>query len=364
MIHPSSIMFHYICRSFFLHFVILTLMLLGLVFIFDVIEEMRRTARIDDLPLRLTLVMSSLRLLQRGEVLFPFAILFSAIYTCWKLNKTHEMEVIRAAGVSVWQFLSPMIAGALLFGLFATAALNPVSALLLKKYTHIENKYINKNSNLVLVSKTGIWLRQPVDGGYALIHAAALDHTEWKLSDVIVFNFDKEDTFTSRIDSPLAYLHAGYWDIRDARITGQKEPLFLPSKKIPTDLTIDRIEESFADPDTISFWMIPEYIDVMEEAGFPSTQLRLHFQSLLAQPFFFASMILLAATFSLRPPRFGRVGLMIALGIGTGFFVFFMESMLYAFGTSQKISVYLAAWTPAIVSALLGVTALLHLEDG
>ena len=75
-------------------------------------------------------------------------------------------------------------------------------------------------------------------------------------------------------------------------------------------------------------------------------------------------MVLLAATFSLRPARFGGTGALIALGVGAGFFVFFMENMLGAFGASQKIPAFLAAWTPAVVSLLLGLTALLHLEDG
>ena len=55
---------------------------------------------------------------------------------------------------------------------------------------------------------------------------------------------------------------------------------------------------------------------------------------------------------------------MIGLGVAIGFFIFFMESILQAFGISQKIPVYLAAWTPAIVSLLMGTSALLHMEDG
>src|SRR5690606_16642374 len=137
-----------------------------------------------------------------------------------------------------------------------------------------------------------------------------------------------------------------------------------PTLRLPTELTARKIEESFADPETISFWHIPEYLRIMTETGFPGTRLAIHFQALLAQPFLLAAMILLAATFSLRPQRFGGTGAMITLGVSVGFFIFFMESILQAFGISQKIPVSLAAWTPAIVSLLLGTTALLHTEDG
>jgi lipopolysaccharide export system permease protein len=246
----------------------------------------------------------------------------------------------------------------------ATAVLNPISSTLLAKHDQLVALYLQKNSNLVTVSRTGIWLRQPTQGGYALIHSATFDETEWRLSGVTVFFFDNGDNFLSRIDSPVAYLKDGYWEIRGALVNEHSTATREEVRRLPTELTAQKIEESFADPDTISFWSIPDYIHIMEETGFPTTPLHIHFQALLAQPFLFMAMVLLAATFSLRPPRFGGTGGMIVLGVAIGFFIFFMESMLHAFGISQKIPVYLAAWTPAAVSLLLGTTALLHLEDG
>jgi lipopolysaccharide export system permease protein len=41
-----------------------------------------------------------------------------------------------------------------------------------------------------------------------------------------------------------------------------------------------------------------------------------------------------------------------------------MSNVVYALGLSSSIPVVLAAWTPAGVSMLLGVSTLLHLEDG
>jgi lipopolysaccharide export system permease protein len=364
MIAASSTLFRYISRSFILHFAVLMLILLGIVYVFDLIELMRRTAKLDYVSFGLVMRMTALKAPEVGQAMLPFAVLFAAIYTCWKLNRTHELVVIRAAGLSVWQFLSPMFVSALFLGLFATTVINPVSSLFLAKYEQMEITDLQKDSNLVNVSRTGIWLRQPTPQGYALIHSSGFDQQEWRLSKVIIFFFDEADQFLYRIDSPLAYLKDGHWEIRDAVINDRDGAARNRVRRLPTELTIRKIEESFAAPETISFWKIPEYVHIMEETGFPTARLRLHFQSLLAQPFLFAAMILLAATFSLRPPRIGGAGVMIVLGVLTGFSVFFIESMLHAFGISQKIPVYLAAWTPAAVSLLLGTTALLHLEDG
>lgn len=360
----SPTLFRYLGRNFLLHFAAVLLFLLGIVFIFETVELLRRAASREGVSFNDVIAMAALKLPHTGMILLPFGILFGAIYTCWKLNRTHELTVIRAAGLSVWQFLSPLVAVAVLAGMLATAVVNPVSSIMLAKFRQMEGALFNRNDSLVAVGATGIWLRQPLEDGYALLHAATLDPRDWRMRDVIVYFFNDADTFQKRVDGGEAFLKEGRWDIRDALVNDRAGARREKALAIPTELTSRKIEESFADPDTISFWNIPEYVKIMEETGFPSARLRIQFQELLAQPLLFAAMILLAAAFSLRPPRVGGTGLMIALGVGAGFLVFFMESMLGAFGASQKIPAYLAAWTPAVVSFLLGATALLHMEDG
>jgi lipopolysaccharide export system permease protein len=360
----SSTLCRYISRAYLMNFLVLISILLGVVYVFDVVELLRRAASHEGVSFNTVLKMAALKLPEVGQAMLPFSILFAAIYTCWKLNKTHELVVIRSAGLSAWQFLMPMVATAILLGVGATGVVNPLSSLLLSKYEQLDARLFQNETNLMTVSRTGIWLRQPTEDGYALLHADGFNEKEWRLNNVIVFFFAPDDSFLRRIDSPVAHLRTGYWEFRDALLHERDGTSAFQVKNMATDLTMGKIEESFSDPETISFWKIPEYINIMEETGFPATRLKIHFQSLLAQPLLFAAMILLAATFSLRPPRFGGTGLMITLGVLAGFFIFFMESMLHAFGISQKIPVYLAAWTPAVVSLLLGSAALLHLEDG
>jgi lipopolysaccharide export system permease protein len=341
------------------------LILLGIMLLFEIIEFLRRTSNMPQAPFSLMLSMSLMKLPYLGERVLPMGILFAAVYTCWKLNKTSELVVIRSSGLSAWQFLSPLLICALLTGIFSTAVLNPISSVFLSKYSYLERVHFRNNANLVTVSKTGIWLRQPYERGYAMIHSATFDQKEWQLNNVMVLFFDDKDNFVRRLDSPVAYLREGYWDIQQPLVNNKGGALQrFDSRQIPTELTAQKIVESFADPDTISFWSIPEYIHIMEATGFPATRLYLHFHTLLAQPFLFAAMILLAATFSLRPPRLGGTAYMIVLGVAVGFFVFFLQSVLQAFGLSQKIPVNLAAWSPALIGLLLGGTALLHLEDG
>lgn len=366
MIVPSTKLFSYICKQFAKNILFLLGALLALVYVLDTIEILRQSASREGLPVGIAMMMAALKLPVVGQQIIPFGVLFAAIYTCWKLNRTQELVVIRAAGLSVWQFLNPMIFSALVFGILTVGLINPLSAMMVGKYEQMETIYLNKSDNIVTVSRTGIWLRQPAgnDGGYSLLHASSFDQNEWHFSDVLIMFFAADDSFVKRIDSPEAFLKDGYWDVQSALINDREGATREARMQVETNLTSNKIEESFSDPETISFWKIPEYLRIMEETGFPTSALHIHFQAMLAKPFLLAAMVLLAAAFSLRPTRFSGGGMLITLGVAAGFFIFFMESMLQAFGISQKIPVILAAWTPAIVTLLVGVTALLHLEDG
>jgi lipopolysaccharide export system permease protein len=375
MIVPSPTLFRYISRNFTVNCVSLIGILLCVIYVFDVVELMRRASKVEGVPFESILALGLLKLPEAGQVMLPFAVMFAAIYTCWRLTKTQEIVVMRAAGLSAWQFLAPMVVSAALLGVFTTAAVNPISAVLLGRYDQREAEVLQTDASQLTIARTGIWLRQPLSlsadtdgggprGGYALIRAESFDESEWRLGNVTVFAFDGDDQFIERLESPVAYLRDGYWEFRDASQYRSDGGSRFEVKHIATSLTASKIEESFSAPETVSFWQIPEYVNIMEETGFPTTRLEIHFQSLLAKPLLFAALIMMAATFSLRPPRFGGTGMLIALGVLAGFFIFFVESMLQAFGLSQKIPVFMAAWTPALLALLLGVAALLHTEDG
>lgn len=368
---PSTTLFRYIARHYLFNVIALILLLLMVIYTFDVVELMRRAARFDDVTFTAILGLAAFKLPDVGQQMMPFALMFAAIYTCWRLTKTQEIVVMRSAGLSAWQFLAPMVASALLLGVAATTVINPLSAVLLSRYDQKEAALLHTDTSQMTIARTGIWLRQPSakdappdQAGYSLIRADAFDPDNWRLSKVSVFSFDNDDQFRARIESATAYLRNGYWEFRDAREYRRDGIQHYEAKHIATSLTSGKIEETFSSPETVAFWSIPEYVNIMRDTGFPTTQMEIYFQSLLAKPLLFAALILLAATFSLRPPRFGGTGALIGLGVLAGFFIFFAESLLQAFGISQKIPVFMAAWTPAVITLLVGIAALLHTEDG
>jgi len=366
----------YLARQYALNLIVLLLGLLAIVYLFDTVELIRRAEKRDDVSLLLVLQMGVLKLPEVGQVLLPFGVLFGAIFTFWQLSKRSELIVVRSSGFSVWQFLAPIALVAVSAGLLQMAIINPIGALLVGKFEQWERMYLSKHDNQIALFREGLWMRQivnpkdnqnlqSIDDGYVILHAVRIDPKAWILHDVFALYFNHKDKFLMRVDAPKAYLNKGHWLFEDSMVhkIGHKPDMRF-QYILPTILTPEDIEESFASSTSMSFWGLPDYIKTLERTGFDATRLRVHYQMLIAQPLFFLSMVLLAASVSMRPSRFhGSFGL-IVMGVAVGFLVFFLVSFLQALGASGQIPVILAAWSAPMICFLLGVGMMLYLEDG
>jgi len=340
--------------------------LLGVVYLFDTVELLRRASKFPDVPTALVLQMGILKLPEMAQIILPFAVLFSGMMVFWHLTRRHELVAVRAAGLSAWQFLGPVAGVALLIGVIQMTLLNPMGAVLLSKFESLESRYLDRRESLISLSAQGLWLRQArEEGGSVILHGAGVRLPEWALEDVMVLFFDSAGAFEKRIDAPAAHLETGRWILAESVVNAPGKP---PEKTglvtIDTALTAGDIEESFASPATVPFWRLPSFMATMRQTGFDPTRLEIHFQGLLAQPLMLVSMILLAAAVSLRQPRQKGTAILIGAGVLIGFAVFFMASFLQALGASGQIPVIPAAWAPAMISFLCGVGAILTLEDG
>ncbi len=355
----------YLARQFLLWFLALFGLLLAVITLATIVDMLDRLANKQQSTLGLVIELALLRVPQISQDVLPFAVLGAGMGLFWRLTRTHELVVTRAAGVSIWQFLLPPLGVAVIVGVIAFSVLNPLAAVLMKRFVQMEALVLKQQTSIITVSKTGLWLRQVEGDQVYVIQAEKVGGDGDQLERVMVLRFDQKDHFLGRWDADRAVLEPGAWRLDGVweSVPGES-PKRLESVKIATEMTRDRLNDNFAPPETISFWQIPSYAEVLESAGFSSERLKLQFHRLLAQPLLFAAMVVIAATFAMRPPRRGGVTVIIGLGVVVGFILYFLSNFVFALGLSGKLPLVLAAWTPTSISLMLGIAMLLHLEDG
>lgn len=296
-----------------------------------------------------------------ADLLIPFATLFGAIITFVSLNRRLELTVVRAAGMSAWQLLVPAVAVAVLVGIVMIALYSPGAAAL--REASVAKGVGESRSSLTTDGQ--IWLRQNGADGPSIIGAAQTAREGTVLRGVTAFVFNEDGTLRERVDAPTARLREGEWLIDEPLVSTEgRLPAQQERYRLPTNLTPAQIGETFADPETVPFWQLPDLIAIANASALPANHLRLRLHELLSLPLLLAAMVLIAAVVSLRFSRTLGVGRLIVAGAVSGFLLYLLLEVSRDLGRGGVVPPAVAAWAPAVLATLVSVTVLLHEEDG
>lgn len=342
----------------------------GLILLFDTIELLRRTAGNDALGFGTVFGLALLKLPHTAQATLPFAVMLAMMYALFRLSRSHELLVMRAAGISVWQFLAPPLALTLVLGVFNLTVVDPFAASLYESYQRLEDSMIRRNSTSINLDRGGLWLRESQNGAVTIVHAGEMqaEGDALALTGLTVFKMNGEaiehryEAATGRLGDGALSMTA-VWEMHFDG--GKAASAYHETLRLPTTLSPDKVQDSLAAPETMSFWDLPAFIRSSRAAGFSALPHRLYWQSLLASPFLLCAMVLVASAYYLtaatKLPGWMLRG---AAGLGTGFVVYFLSRFTYALGLQATLPVILAAWAPAVATCMFGAAYLFHREDG
>jgi len=356
---------YYLARRFFVSIVAVFALCSVLIFMIDFIEVLRQSGKYGDIGIDRVLRLTALRLPAYAELLITFAVLVGTIATLLQLNRKSELAVMRAGGMSVWQFLAPGLIVALAFGVFGVTVYNPVAASSRAEAERLHAKWFGREANFLSQAGGRSWLRQDGVDGSSALHGAAVTNGGLALTTVTVFRFEKDGTFAERISGREAVLRDGYWAISDAWVTRPGTP---PQRydmyHLSTYLSPERVRDALGTVISLSFWDLPGLIDLAQKAGLSTGLYEVQYQLLLSRPFLLLTMVLLGATVSLRSFRSGGIQTMVLTGLGGGLGFFLAIEVSRQMGISGLVPPWVAVWIPVVAACLLSVTVLLHQEDG
>src|SRR5258705_9453062 len=122
-------------------------------FLLDYIELIRRGGAKLQAALLVLFEMAALKLPHTAQEVLPFAILFGTMLAFWRLTRSNELVVARAAGVSVWQFLMPAVLVALLVGVIAVTVFNPIASTMEGRFEKLDNRILRHTPRPITLSQ-------------------------------------------------------------------------------------------------------------------------------------------------------------------------------------------------------------------
>jgi lipopolysaccharide export system permease protein len=331
------------------------------IFIFDLIETLRRSAG-KGIAFSTSLHMAFLKLPTTFLDLTPFVILITTWVVFFRLMRGRELIIMRMSGLSVWQVLSPILIFVFVLKIGDLFLLNPLAAELYAKFERLESRKIYQRAEQITLSANGLWVRQVDHHGQFILHARDIDNRI--LNNVTIFEFDENGRFMRRFDAQKGSFAPGKLDL--AQVVSAKPQAieeYYDTYVFLSDLTYEQIQEKSAHPKTISFWKLPDFIKFLDKIKLSTHKYKLHWHSLIANIFLVLAMVILAAGSIFF--QLGRQMVMrhLAITIGLGFSIFLISDVSYSLGGAATIPILLAAWAPVVISILVGGTMVLYADD-
>lgn len=338
-----------------------------LIFMIDFVEILRQAGKTSGAPVPAWLMIwiTVLRLPAYTEILLPFAVLVGAISALLMLSRKSELAVMRAGGMSAWQFLGPGVTVAFLLGVASVVLYNPLAAAARDKSERLYADAFGRDPTALRAGNSGAWLRQDGLDGQSVINAAYAAKRGTNLQTITAFIYDVQGHFSERIEAASANLQDGYWVMKDAVVArAGKEPEKFETYLLSTYLTPERAADAFGSVISVSFWELPDLIQVAEKAGISAAKLRVQYELLFSRPVLCMAMVFLAATVSLKSFRSGGIQTMVVTGMIGGFGFFLFAEISRQVGSAGLAPAWVSVWVPVLLVILVSLTVLMHQEDG
>ncbi|MDX2309399.1 MAG: LPS export ABC transporter permease LptG [Hyphomicrobium sp.] len=336
-----------------------------LIFMIDLVEILRQSGKFGRIDAWQVAWLTLLRLPAYTEFLIAFAVLVGSIATLLLLARKSELAVVRASGMSAWQFLRPGLVVAFSVGALGVLVYNPMAAAARAEGERLFAEYFGREANVLNTGAAGSWLRQDGLDGQSVLTAASALKGGTELNIVTMFVFDDKGIFRERVDAERAVLRDGYWELQSASVTAPgSEPEKFGTYLVSTYLSPERVADALGKVIAVSFWELPGLIEVAEKAKLSTAALEVQYELLLSRPFLCLAMVLLAATVSLKSFRSGGIQTMVVTGMVGGFGFFLFAEISRQIGVAGLVEPWIAVWMPVSLAILLTTTVLLHQEDG
>ena len=360
--YTPKILINYLIKEFSFSLLIFTGIFLSLILMSTYIEEViffKEKAVSENFFIKifiLTLIKTPTILLNMS----PFIFLFSGIFFFVKFLRNSEITPLSLSGFS--NFFITMVPAfySFVLGIILVLILSPISSELSRYYESVKQKY-SSNDNLIIMSNTGIWVKEKKNNDTYIIRANRINSQNFtNLENVTIYKFNQNNNFSERIDGKKVNIDQTKWSIIDATRVSNEKNMKLESYQYLSNINLNQLKNFYNNSNIFSIWNILDELKQIRQRGYIGQELLIMFNKYLSLPFLLFSMILLSTVFTLRTGLKFNNFIYIFFGILAGILVHFLGDLSMALGKSGKIPLILSVWIPVIIIMSLSMFSLLR----
>jgi lipopolysaccharide export system permease protein len=285
----------------------------------------------------------------------------SGIWFFLRIKKTDELTAMNISGMSNLSVI--IIPGILsiILGIFFVTTINPITSVLVKKYETIKGNYEEDQDYLATVTVNGIWIKEKGLKSNYMVRASNLENEN--LMEVTIYEFDKDNNFTRRVEADSANITSLKWVLENIRVIDAEGIELTDSIKDPSYFSmydIKKIKSLYSNLDTISFWKLENEIRLLQQRGYSTKEMQVKLHRSFAFPFFLLSMLLLSSVFTVGAKFKDNNWTYVFLAIVSSVLIFFFNDFSAALGKTDQLPIELSVWMPIAIIFIFSFVGIIH----
>lgn len=353
----------YLAKAYFLRFLILFLGITVILQLLDALNASEDILAAEGADINSMIRYIELRLPQLMSEFIPFTALLAALLTYATLNQHSEVVVMKAAALSPFQIIAPLVMVSTLIALVHFIFNESVMVKSSAELKHWQDNDYAVDAPPRPISSTRTWV---LDGANLVeVQSVARNGRILVVDDVTQYERDKDSRLQAVLKADFAVYRDDRWTLFAARrFDLETQKVTNVSKLIwQTEIPPERFMALAVTPDSVSFGELFSAMVRLEDEGYPVRSLAASLHHKVASPMATIIMPLLAAFAAFGVVRGGQLFVRAAAAMGLGFAFFVVDNLMLAMGQFGRVPPSVAAWSPLALFLVLGLLVVVYTEE-
>ncbi len=348
--------------TFFHRFILITLIFSSLIFILNILEELKFFNDHDNIGIGYPILLTILNLPSILFEIFPFIILISTQFFFMKFYNNNELLIFRNNGINNLKIIGHICFLVFLIGIAIILIFHFFSSTMKHNYLEFKNKYTQDNKYLAVINENGLWIKDILGDQIMIIHAEKIEKNV--LKDLVIATFDLDYMNQKNLIAKEAVITKNIWEIKDLisiNDTGLKEKL--ENIKFETNFDYIKINSLFSNLESLNIIELIKQKNDFESVGLNSKDIDIYLNKVISLPISLVIFALFTSILMFNIKMKKSKTFILILGILISVICYYIFYFFGLLGSNNKLPTLLAIWFPNLILFLCCCIGMVNINE-
>ncbi len=351
----------YLINSFLFKFIYFSLIFFSLTLILNILEEITFFKNIAVpfwYPYFLTALTSPITLFE----IFPFIFILTTQFLFYDLFKKKELNLLKINGLNNLKIIKTLFVLSIIIGIFNVLVYYNIASKLSFQYSIIKNKFSDDNKYLAMVTQSGLWIKDEVDGKTLLTKSKLIE--ENILYETMINEFNSKFELIRTIQAKKIDISNNNWIIYNPTISTDNISEKIDSAiYFKTNFDEKRINNLFSNISTLDISKLFNLIDDYKKIGYSPDEIIIHLLKLFTMPIFYGILTILSSIIMFNISSNKPLIFHIALGIFLSVIIYYINFMFGSLAGNGRIPIIASIFFPILILSFFSIIGLIDINE-